>query len=148
MIRAALVVLLALGPATGWAHGTGSRVAADRAVVLNLHYSDGDAMAYVDVQVFAPSETVAFLHARADRLGRAAFVPDRDGDWRVEARDFEGHMVRTVVPVSGLTAMSEAGGVPTAWLWGSLALNLFGLAQFVSRYRAERAAPAGLPAGT
>lgn len=139
MIRAALVSLLALGPATSWAHGTGSRVSADRAVVLNLHYSDGEAMAYVDVQVFAPSETMAFLHARADRLGRAAFVPDRDGEWRVEARDAEGHMVRTAVPVSGLTAPSEAVGVPTAWLWGSLALNLFGLAHLVSRYCAAPA---------
>ena len=148
MIRAALVALLALGPAAGWAHGTGSRVSADRAVVLNLHYSDGDAMAYVDVQVFAPSETVAFLHARADRLGRAAFVPDRDGDWRVEARDAEGHTVRAVVPVSGLTAVSEPGGVPATWLWGSLALNLFGMAHLVSRYRAGRATSGSLPATT
>ena len=75
-------------------------------------------------------------------------MPDRDGDWRVEARDAEGHTVRTVVPVSGLAAAPEPGGVPAAWLWGSLALNLFGLAHIVSRFRAGRATPGGLPART
>ncbi|MBA2717518.1 MAG: hypothetical protein H0U51_10780 [Propionibacteriales bacterium] len=129
MIRLAVAALIALGPSTGWAHGTGSRVSAERAVVLDLHYSGGEVMPYADVQVFAPGETVAFLHARADRLGRAAFVPDRDGEWRVEGRDAEGHMVRAVVPVSGGTAPAQAGGVPAWMLWASLALNLFGLAQ-------------------
>lgn len=134
MRRLAFAGLLALLPAAGWAHGTGSRTSADRAVVLDLHYSDGEAMSYADVQVFAPSETVAFMHGRADRLGRAAFVPDRDGEWRVEGRDAEGHMVRAVVPVSGDTTVAQAGGVPAWMLWTSLALNLFGLAEFRSRF--------------
>lgn len=133
MKRTVLAGLIALLPAAGWAHGTGSRVTSDRAVVLDLHYSDGEAMSYADVKVFAPSETVAFLHGRADRLGRAAFVPDRDGEWRVEGRDAEGHLVRAVVPVSGGTAPARAGGVPAWMLWTSLALNLFGLAEVWSR---------------
>ena len=108
-------------------------MAADRAVVLDLHYSDGERMSYADVQVFAPAETVAFLHARADRLGRAAFVPDRDGEWRIEARDAEGHVVHASVPVAGGAAQSVPGGVPAWMLWASLAVNFFGAAQLWSR---------------
>ena len=146
MIRLAVAALMAFGPTTGWAHGTGSRVSAARAVVLDLHYSDGETMPYADVQVFAPGETMAFLHARADRLGRATFVPDRDGEWRVEGKDAEGHMVRAVVPVSGGTASSQAGGVPAWMLWVSLALNFFGLAQIRSmRVGRPSSNPAMLP---
>ena len=149
MRRLALAGLVALLPAAGWAHGTGSRVTDDRAVVLDLHYSDGEAMSYADVQVFAPSETVAFLHGRADRLGRVAFVPDRDGEWRVEGRDAEGHLVRAVIPISSGTAPAQAGGVPAWTLWASLALNLFGLAQLgfrPGRVLAHRAGANGRPA--
>lgn len=134
----AVLLLALLLPAAAGAHGTGSRVTAARAVVLDLHYTDGEAMAYVDVKVFAPNETVAFLHGRADRLGRVAFVPDRNGDWRVEGRDSEGHTVLATVPVEGGAATAQAGGVPAWMLWASVALNLFGASELWSRYAASR----------
>lgn len=140
--RAALlpaVLLLASLPAG--AHGVGSRLSDSRAVVVDLHYSDGDAMSYADVQVFAPGDAVAFLHGRADRLGRAAFVPDRNGVWRIEARDAEGHLVNASVPVDGGASpgvMGAMGSVPAWMLWASLALNLFGAAQAWSMFRAGK----------
>ncbi|MBC7800536.1 MAG: hypothetical protein H7Z10_07930 [Gemmatimonadaceae bacterium] len=144
MRRLLLIAAIASLPAAAGAHGTGSRVSADRAVVVDLHYADGEPMSFVDFYVYAPSEVGAYLHARADRQGRAAFVPDRDGEWRVEGKDSEGHTVRAVVPVTGSVAAAGSGGVPAWMLWGSLALNLFGAAELWSRYAPRRAALPGM----
>lgn len=146
MRRLLLAATIALLPGAAGAHGTGARVSADRAVVVALHYTDGEPMSFADVYVFAPDETGAYLHTRADRQGRVAFVPDRDGGWRVDGRDSEGHTARIAVPVADRATPAGPGGMPAWMLWASLALNLFAAAEFWSRYAPSRRAGSPRPA--
>ena len=120
-----------------WAHGTGARVAANTATVVELYYTDGEPMAYAEAKVFSPEASdVPFVNGRADKLGRVTFAADHDGLWRVEAHDNGGHSVRTEVTVAdgGVIPRQSLGGNP--WLlWTSLFVNVFALVSCVEMWR-------------
>lgn len=97
-IRLAFLALLMLAawafPPNAQAHGTGSRLldGSDPVRSLYFHYSSGEPMSWVKIKVYGPGdEKMEFQSARTDKLGRFAFLPDRNGPWRVEASDDEGH---------------------------------------------------------
>lgn len=127
MVRPQLALLLALLAASpAAAHGVGARIVSGPGRVVEFYYADGDAMAYADAKVFSPeSGDVPYLNGRTDKLGRLAFLPDKPGPWRVEAKDAEGHLAKIEVP-------SDQDYTPSRWreprTWALLLSLLFNMA--------------------
>lgn len=131
------------------------------AVVLRAIYSGAEAVAYASVKVHAPGAAAAeFQSGHADAAGRFAFVPDREGPWRVVVDDELGHReeLRIVIDrsfveagarTSGGSAAPGAAGAPEmrpsrlpVWLGALVGLALiFGVSGFLYGFKARR--PAG-----
>ena len=114
------------------AHGVGYAIVGG-AVAVKGEYLEGRPMAYAEAEVWEPDGTEAAQHGSADRHGIFAFVPDRDGVWRVTLDDGMGHRVEAVVeigagaPASGMTKGSTlAGGLSAAVVGVSLIFGFFG----------------------
>ncbi len=81
-----------------------------RAVVVRYAYANGDP-ADAEVSVYSPAEAGRMYQTlRTDPNGRASFVPDSPGRWRVVADDGMGHRAEAHVAVdAGGAARSESG---------------------------------------
>lgn len=138
----AAALLLAGWTGAASAHGTGARTLGANAIAVELYYSDGGPMAYAEARVFGPGDTaeMPFVNARSDRLGRVAFLPDRDGEWRIEGRDGEGHSIQATVTVAGGAAPAGGAGGLVRWgLWASLAVNLYVAGTLWAKWRENKA---------
>jgi hypothetical protein len=92
---------LAMAPAA-LAHGTQYRVVGQSQTLVAFSYTDGEAMAFAEYQLFAPGDAgVAVQSGRTDRLGRVGFTPDAPGVWRIAVRDAEGHAVMAQLTMGG-----------------------------------------------
>ncbi|HET8733389.1 MAG TPA: hypothetical protein VFM45_06405 [Anaeromyxobacteraceae bacterium] len=90
------------------AHEVLHEVERGRAVAVRVHYADGEALAYVDAEVFSPANArIPHWKGRTDRNGWVSFVPDVPGAWRVRVVDATGHGLDTLVDVP---APGQAGG--------------------------------------
>lgn len=122
-------LLLGFSSTAAWAHGTGYEILESKsAVAVQLFYVGGEPLPYVDAKVFSPADAAApYQQGRADKLGRVTFYPDRPGNWKIVARDGEGHAVRADITVAAdLTTAStgqEAKGL-RRWLFVSMLANL------------------------
>lgn len=135
------LALLAVWPLRLAAHGAGQeRLNAAEAVVLQFRYSVGEPMADTDVVVETP-EGERWQQARTDADGRFAWVPAREGRWRVIADDGLGHEVRAeielgpdaVLPASTVRSL----GIPTRLLYALLLASLVGNGLLLLRPRAS-----------
>ncbi len=97
-------------PVVALAHGMEASVEpSSRAVVVLCQYSSGEP-ADAEVLVYSPAEPARiYQRLRTDMRGRASFVPDTTGLWRVVLDDGLGH--RTEVDVS-VDAAGEVTGRP------------------------------------
>lgn len=135
----AIVVVLAAmvgHPVAAAAHGVGSReMDPGAARAMEFLYADGEAMAFVQVQVTAPGqEGAVHQRARTDARGRFAFVPTGPGVWIVAAADGQGHRaVRRVTvaqaPQGGAAAatraaVAEKAAIGPGWMQVLLGLSL------------------------
>ena len=93
-----------------FAHGTGYRHSALKAVALEFMYSTGEAMSYREARVFSPNDDkFAWQSGRTDERGRFAFVPNAAGMWRIIVRDEEGHQCEASILISG-EGLEVSGG--------------------------------------
>ena len=133
--RRALPILITAGAVMGLvagsaqAHGVGGRMIDARdALAAQFRYADGEPMAFAEVKVSQPgsAEGAPAVVGRSDQYGRYAFLPDRAGSWRLEARDGEGHVARLLLegaqPAAPPTAAIPSGLKAAAWL--SLTANI------------------------
>lgn len=132
--RSALALVFVLIWPTGLAaHGANGEIYAGDVRAVRLGYSVGEPVAAADVSVYAPGDDAVYQAGRTDIAGYFAFVPDRPGDWRLEARDGRGHVVEMTVTVGGgavspsTTAVESTGhhhdGLPS-WVGWLLALSV------------------------
>ena len=121
-----LVILLSLSSSLSrevFAHGTGYRNSAFKAVALEFMYSTGEAMSYREARVFSPNdEKFAYQSGRTDEKGRFSFVPDVAGKWRVIVRDEEGHQCTAEIDITpenlsgdDVTGNSERSTIPNRY---------------------------------
>jgi nickel transport protein len=112
-MRLALWAVLAAG---AWAHDLEALAdTAGRAVVVRALYAGTEPVPFVQVQVYSPAKPDAeFQSGRADARGWFAFVPDRDGAWRVVVDDETGHRKELQLTVVAGQVSGSGGGVP-AW---------------------------------
>ena len=82
-----------------------------RAVAVRARFSDGEALAHAQAEVFSPADRGApHWKGRTDRNGWLAFVPDVPGGWRVRIVDSTGHGLDTTIEVASPVAVEAAGG--------------------------------------
>jgi nickel transport protein len=120
------------GNGEGAGVGTGNDAGA-RAILFS--YSTGEPMAFAKIKVYPPSGiagNVEALVSISDRNGVFCFVPDEDGDWRVDAEDGMGH--KGSITVGGIAsapspadakALARSGG--GAGQGGSLPPRVLGI---------------------
>jgi nickel transport protein len=139
----ALSLLCIFAAISAYGHGVDAVTAdADSVVAVEIRYNSGEPMTYATISVFSPSSPKTEVIAGfADRNGRYAFIPDEDGEWRVEASDGMGH--KSVITVNATMhaheAVSKSGGKSPLYLRAllgvSLILNIFAVYSFVAKRR-------------
>ncbi|MFV0347141.1 MAG: hypothetical protein ACK5JO_01045 [Halodesulfovibrio sp.] len=107
LLFAIAMLVINASPALG--HGVSYGMAESKALTVFFAYSGNEPMSYVPVLVFGPQSTpdLEFQNGRTDAQGKFAFVPDRPGEWRVEASDGTGH--KGVMAVTVTEAMLTSG---------------------------------------
>lgn len=121
-----LGALLVLPVSSAAAHTVSGRVLDGNAAIVEFRFSGGSPMAFADIKVFAPSKEL-WLAGRADSAGRFAFIPDKAGEWTLEAREAENHTARLTLTVDGAD-LAPTALISRHWgfvLLGSLALNIW-----------------------
>lgn len=96
LLAAAFLILLA---SEALAHGVDHKVSRAEAVVVVFSSHHQAAMADVGYRVFSPDGRSLFAQGRTDALGRAVFVPDAPGTWRVLMATDDGHGAKVEVVV-------------------------------------------------
>jgi nickel transport protein len=89
--RIVALLLLAAGPAAG--HELHHTVVRGEAIIVRIEDDDGGAFAGQRYEVFREGEAAPYQAGRTDVRGTVAFVPDRDGVWRIRAFSEDGHGV-------------------------------------------------------
>lgn len=134
-----LSIMFSLIAASASAHGVEALSVDGAARAVEIRYSTGEPMAYAEIKVYSPSSPdIEVIAGFADRNGRYAFLPDEEGDWRLEATDGMGHKAALIVShtLGDKIAASIGGKSPLymrALLGVSLILNIFALYSFLTR---------------
>lgn len=135
-------MILASGGAV--AHGVEYRIERGEAVIVHFSSHHDGPMAGAGFRVFSPDGRRIFASGNTDALGRAVFVPDQSGEWRVLMATEDGHGADVEVPVG--TGPEVAGpardsGVPISGRLQATAAGigyLFGLAGLLALWRLRR----------
>ncbi|MDR1008256.1 MAG: DUF4198 domain-containing protein [Campylobacteraceae bacterium] len=129
-------------PAFLLSHGVEVSESENSVKVARFSYSDGKPMMYAKVKLYPPrTPTVETIKSLTDKNGFFAFVPDEEGEWRVEALDGMGHrgeIKLNAVKASLDTTDSKEGLVQTSIVFRiilglSLLLNIFVIYGFALR---------------
>jgi nickel transport protein len=112
----------------------------DRPVqTISFRYSTGEPMAFAKVKTFPPStaeRNVESLVSISDRNGMFCFIPDEEGEWRVDIEDGMGHKGSITVNAGSKTGEAETAApassgtlpLPVSIILGlSLMVNIFAL---------------------
>jgi nickel transport protein len=127
--------------------GVEVRQSQESAKIVHFSYSDNTPMMYAKVKLYPPSNpTIETVKSLTDKNGFFAFVPDEEGEWRVEAMDGMGHRGEIVVNVSenslGADDKQNVASASTIFrliLGLSLILNIFAVYGFVlKRYKSAQ----------
>lgn len=117
------------------------------AIVLKAAYHAAEPAAFAVVKIYAPgSSPAAYQSGNADASGLFAFIPDREGEWRVVVDDELGHRGERSIPISrdfiegGAVAPGEADAADLPlWLRAVVGLALiFGASGVLYGFKARR----------
>lgn len=127
-------------PALLLSHGVEVSESENSVKIARFSYSDGKPMMYAKIKLYPPkTPTVETIKSLTDKNGFFAFVPDEEGEWRVEALDGMGHRSEiklNVVKASLDTTDPEENLTQTSIIFRmilglSLLLNIFAVYSFV-----------------
>jgi nickel transport protein len=92
-------------------------------LAVEFYLSTGEPVTQARFQLFGPGDDVtAFQDGRTDRLGRAVFLPDRPGTWRIALTDDLGHSSTSAIEVGA----EQAAPQQPFWQRWLLRLSLLG----------------------
>jgi hypothetical protein len=80
-----------------------------------IKYADGSAMAFAEVKIYSPADKkTVFQEGFSDNNGVFIFIPDIDGQWRMEFNDGMGHGAIKKIDIKGLASVptKNAGHIP------------------------------------
>ncbi|MBL39181.1 MAG: hypothetical protein CMP07_12310 [Xanthomonadales bacterium] len=141
-----LLVGLMLASGGALAHGVDYRIERGEAVLVHFSSQHDGPMVGAGFRVFSPDGRRIFSSGNTDALGRAVFVPDQSGEWRVLMATEDGHGAEVEVHVEGGAEAAGPGrdrdsGVPVAGRIPATAAGigyLFGLAGLLALWRLRR----------
>ncbi|MBS3743378.1 MAG: hypothetical protein KGY48_03390 [Wenzhouxiangellaceae bacterium] len=142
------LVLMSLA-ATVHAHGVDYRVERGNAVVVHFSSHHDGAMVGAGFRVFSPDRQRIFVSGRTDTRGRAVFIPDAPGNWRLLMATEDGHGAEVEVVVDADQVAARAAHDPDpsagpAMKTGRLSATaagvgyLFGLGGLLALWRRRR----------
>ena len=125
-----VALLLAAGDATG--HDLRHELSQQEAQTLHLYYPDGQPFDFENYEISAPGEELPFQTGVTDALGRLAFLPDREGSWRVRVFSPDGHGLDLTIEVGADGVVRPIGPSPAERavrlaLWGALGAGALGI---------------------
>jgi nickel transport protein len=113
------------------------------ATVLTLTYADGSPFAHEAYEVFPAGEGTPVQIGRTDERGRAVFLPDRPGQWRLEAFSEDGPRLAVSFEAGPGEAQAQTGppiDLAAATMIGlGVLFGIFGLHQLFMRRRKKDA---------
>jgi len=142
-----LVLLTAMCAVTAQAHSINYQVE-QKGMAVRAYYSEKDAAAYSQYELFGPGDKDPYQTGRTDRNGYIGFVPDRPGVWKLQVwgESTHGfHGVTTEITVDktlGLEGFKKPMvAAYTKYVTGiSLIIGIFGIYSFwLSRRKQEPA---------
>ncbi|HKL51994.1 MAG TPA: hypothetical protein VJ908_12575 [Wenzhouxiangellaceae bacterium] len=86
-----LLVGVTLAPGSVLAHGVDYRIERGEAVLVHFSSQHDGPMAGAGFRVFSPDGQRIFASGNTDALGRAVFVPNQPGNWRLLMATEDGH---------------------------------------------------------
>ncbi len=95
-MRRCLAIALALCawlPGRAAAHDLEHSITEGEAVSVKLFYADGSEFSFESYEIYRAGDEIPFQVGRTDIQGRAVFIPDRAGTWRLKAFSEDGHGV-------------------------------------------------------
>ncbi|MDT8437419.1 MAG: hypothetical protein RQ729_00245 [Wenzhouxiangellaceae bacterium] len=113
----ALCLLTLFWSSAALGHGLNYRIERGQAVQVWFSSHHEDALANAGFRVFTPADEQIFVRGRTDRLGRAVFVPDRAGQWRLLLATEDGHGAEVEIEVSA-DSLTDASEMPPLQLAG------------------------------
>jgi nickel transport protein len=126
--------------------------AEDRPVrMVYFKYSTGEPVSFAKIKIFPPStveKNVESLVSITDRNGIFSFLPDEEGEWRVDMEDGMGHKgtitvnAAAVQEAAGETSAEAVGRTPLIFnilLGLSLLANIFGVWYLLGQKRRKTA---------
>lgn len=128
------------------AHGVDHRVERGEAVIVHFSSHHDGPMAGAGFRVFSPGGQEIFSSGNTDALGRAVFVPDTSGNWRVLMTTKDGHGAEVEVPVETSPGVAtrrpdQGSSTPAAGRIPATAAGIgyvFGLAGLLALWRLRR----------
>lgn len=122
------ILLLAglLFPVAALGHGVEYRVERGEAVVVHFSSHHTGAVAGADFRVFAPDGMRVFARGTTDALGRAVFVPNEAGSWRLVMATADGHGAEVEIQVDGSDAFPASASSDSSAAAGRLPATLAG----------------------
>lgn len=85
-----LLCFLCLINSRAYAHGIDYNILNNKAIILKITYSSGEALSFGNYEIFAPDENI-YQKGRTDKNGIISFVPEKKGIWRVVVTDESEH---------------------------------------------------------
>jgi len=93
MKRLAYAVLALAWAGTAAAHEVQHDIVPGKAVMVRLHYADGEPFAYEQYELFAKGRSQPVQTGRTDYKGRVLFASDDGSAWRLRSFSADGHGV-------------------------------------------------------
>jgi nickel transport protein len=121
-----------------------------RPLAAAFSYSTGEVFSYAYIKAYPPSnQEIEVIKSLTDRNGVFCFIPDEEGNWRLDAEDGMGHKATIILSagpkdalVSANAATGPGGGKtppPLRITLGlSLILNIFALWHFIGTKKKGR----------
>ena len=129
--RAWVFVLLLAWAATGaaWAHAVRHEISVGEAVVVQLHYTDGEPFAFERYELFRGPGQEPVQTGRTDGAGRLVLPPGAGGTaegWRLRAYAVDGHGIETALAFTAHAGAAAAmpGAAAAAPGWERVALGV------------------------
>ncbi len=112
-------------PVAAWAHDVSYELRGAGHVRVGFRYQDGTPMAGAAASIFAPgSDTLPDVTGVTDAAGEVRVTAGRDGVWRIDVRDAEGHSSRARVAVKNGVPAIRGEAFPEWVAWSSLSANV------------------------
>jgi len=112
--RILCLLFVLLWPPVASGHGVRHSVETTDAVVITVTHEDGSPLTGATYKVSSPAAAHPEWTGTTDRRGRVIFVPDLDGDWRVEVWSPDGHGFATTIPWTANDGTADTMTVPIA----------------------------------